>query len=71
MIKDHPFRVLGAWVALMAALFLLSASGQPDTFWSNGPTWLGTLGWTGFGLSVLGLIGLCVYLSITKLRTRT
>ena len=31
-------------------LFVLSASGQPDTFWASGPSWLG---WTGFiGVSI-------------------
>ena len=39
-------------VLLVAAvvLFVLSASGQPDTFWASGPSWLG---WTGFiGVSI-------------------
>lgn len=53
----HPTRkstlvLLGAAVAL----FFLSASGQPDTFWSSGPSWIGAIGWFGFLICALLLI---------------
>jgi hypothetical protein len=70
MIKNHPYRTLSALATLTVILFLLSASGQPGTFWSDGPEWLGALGWFGFGLGLLGLLILCVYLGIARLRRR-
>ena len=67
MIKNHPLRSLGTWAVITAVLFLLSASGN-SSYWSNGPAWLGSIGWFGFLLALLGLIGLAIYLSVAKLR---
>lgn len=69
MIKTHPLRAIGLWAAIMAALFLLSASGEPG-FWKSGPGWLGAIGWFGFCLPVLAMIGLCVYLAVARRRGR-
>ena len=67
MIKNYPLRILGAWAALTAVLFLLSASSN-SSWWSHGPSWLGGLGWAGFLIGLLGLVLLAVYLGVTKLR---
>jgi protein-S-isoprenylcysteine O-methyltransferase Ste14 len=58
----HPTR--RSTLALLVAavvLFVLSASGQPDTYWASGPSWLGLIGWLGFVgcallLMVMGLV---------------
>ena len=70
MIKNHPLRILGTWAALTAVLFLLSASGN-SSWWSHGPSWLGGLGWAGFLIGLLGLLGLAIYLAAARLRHRT
>jgi|HubBroStandDraft_4_1064222.scaffolds.fasta_scaffold289745_1 drug/metabolite transporter (DMT)-like permease len=70
MIKSHPLRSLGGVAVIAAVLFLLSSSGN-SSFWKNGPGWLGSVGWFGFLLAVLGLIVLAVYLSVARLRHRT
>ena len=69
MIKNHPLRTLGTWVALTAVLFLLSASGN-SSWWPHGPGWLGSIGWFGFLIGLLGLLILAVYLSVGRLRQR-
>ena len=53
----HPTRK-STLVLLVAAvvLFVLSASGQPDTYWASGPELVGTIGWFGFLLCALLLI---------------
>jgi drug/metabolite transporter (DMT)-like permease len=69
VIKTHPLRSLGAVVAVGAVLFVLSSSGN-SSFWKNGPSWLGSVGWFGFLLAVLCVIVLAVYFSVAKLRQR-
>ena len=67
MINRHPSRALLTVLGAMVVFFLLSASGQPGTFWSSGPAWLGTLGWTVFLVGAVVLIGLVVYLALHRL----
>jgi len=43
-------------IVVGVVLFFLSASGQPDTYWATGPSWLGALGWYGFMVCALLLI---------------
>jgi hypothetical protein len=69
MIKNHPLRSLSTWAALTAVLFLLSGSGN-SSWWSHGPGWLGSIGWAGFLVGLLGLILLAIYLGVAKLRQR-
>ena len=69
MIKNHPLRTLGTWAALTAALFLLSASGN-SSWWSHGPGWLGSIGWAGFLIGLLGLVVITIYLGVARLRQR-
>lgn len=68
MIKKYPGRSLATLAVMTAVLFLLSASG--NSTWFTGPKWLGTIGWAGFLLGILALIGLAIYLSATRLRSR-
>ena len=67
----HPTRktTLVLFVAA-AVLFFLSASGQPDTYWATGPSWLGTIGWFGFigCLALLVLSG--IYVVVSSVRDR-
>jgi protein-S-isoprenylcysteine O-methyltransferase Ste14 len=53
----HPTRK-STLVLLVAAvvLFVLSASGQPDTYWASGPELIGIIGWFGFLICALLLI---------------
>lgn len=55
-VLDHPIRTLAALLVLAFVLFMLSASGQPDTFWKSGPSWLGGIGWIGFLLTALTFV---------------
>src|SRR5436305_1209432 len=66
----HPGRVLLGLFAAMVVLFLLSASGQEDAFWKNGPGWLGAIGWFGFLLTTLAMIVTLVYLGVRTVRQR-
>jgi hypothetical protein len=51
-----------------AVLFVLSASGQPDTYWASGPSWLGFIGWFGFMGCVLLLLVLGLFAAISRMR---
>ena len=51
-------------------LFVLSASGQPDTYWASGPSWLGTIGWFGFMGCALLLIVLGLFAAASSIRHR-
>jgi len=70
MVKRHPFRSLGSVLAAAVVFFLLSASGQKDTFWKDGPSWLGSTGWACFLLSLLAFIALAIYLVVAKVGQR-
>ena len=63
-VLDHPLRTLAGLLVLAFCLFVLSASGQPDTFWKSGPSWLGTIGWFGFLLTALVFVVLAVVAGI-------
>lgn len=51
-------------------LFFLSASGQPDSYWTSGPSWLGAIGWFGFLACALLLVGSGLYALVSSLRHR-
>jgi Zn-dependent protease with chaperone function len=70
MIKRHPFRSLGIVLAAAIVFFVLSAAGQEDSFWKNGPSWLGSTAWICFALSLLAFLGLAVYLAVARLVSR-
>lgn len=53
-----------------AVLFVLSASGQPNSFWKSGPSWLGYIGWFGFLICLLLLIASGLYMVISRIRHR-
>ena len=67
----HPTRrsTLVLFVA-GAVLFILSASGQPNSFWKTGPSWLGWIGWVGFLLCLLLLVASGLYMVISRIRHR-
>jgi uncharacterized membrane protein YvlD (DUF360 family) len=67
----HPTR--RSTLALLVAavvLFVLSASGQPDTYWASGPSWIGTIGWFGFLICALLLIVSGLYAAVSSIRHR-
>jgi hypothetical protein len=66
MIKNSPLRSLGIWAIITAVFFVLSASGNSS--WFSGPAWLGSVGWAGFLIGLLGLIAFGIYLSVARLR---
>jgi len=51
-------------------LFFLSASGQPDSYWQSGPSWLGWIGWIGFLICLLLLVVSGAYLLVSRIRHR-
>lgn len=51
-------------------LFVLSASGQPDTFWASGPSWLGWTGFIGVSICILLLIASGLYALVWSIRHR-
>jgi len=67
----HPTRrsTLVLFVA-GAILFVLSASGQPDSYWTNGPSWIGLVGWFGFLGCALLLIVSGLYALVSTVRNR-
>jgi hypothetical protein len=67
----HPTRK-STLVLLVAAvvLFVLSASGQPDTYWASGPSWIGNIGWFGFMGCALLLIVSGLYALVSSVRHR-
>jgi hypothetical protein len=67
MIVRHPYRILLTVLGAMVVLFLFSASGQPGTFWSAGPSWLGSLAWGGFIVATLAFLGLCLFFAVRRL----
>ena len=67
----HPTRK-STLVLILAGvvLIILSASGQPDTYWASGPSWLGAIGWFGFLACVLLLIASGVVALVSRVRHR-
>jgi len=67
----HPTRK-STLVLILAGvvLMVLSASGQPDTYWASGPSWLGAIGWFGFLACVLLLIASGVVALVSRVRHR-
>lgn len=67
----HPTRKSTA-VLLVAAvmLFILSASGQPDTYWASGSEVIGTIGWLGFLVCALLLMASGLVALVSVLRRR-
>jgi hypothetical protein len=49
-------------------LFVLSASGQPGSYWQGGPSWLGTIGWIGFLICLLLLVVSGLYTIVSRFR---
>ena len=47
-----------------AVLFILSASGQPSSFWKSGPSWIGFL------MCLLLLVASGLYMGISRIRRR-
>jgi hypothetical protein len=71
-LRTHPIRTLGGLLVLALALFMLSASGQPGTYWEDGPEWLGAICW--FAWLIVALVflvaaGYSVVRSVTRNRT--
>ncbi len=67
----HPTRK--STLALLVAavvLFVLSASGQPDTYWASGPSWIGGIGWYGFIACALLLMVSGLYAVVSSVRNR-
>jgi len=67
----HPTRK-STLVLLVAGVVLavLSASGQADTYWASGPSWIGTIGWFGFLVCTLLLIVSGLYAAVSWMRHR-
>jgi len=57
-------------IVVGVVLMLLSASGQPDTYWASGPSWLGTIGWFGFLICALLLIVSGLWALVSWIRHR-
>ncbi len=67
----HPTRK-STPVLLVAAviLFVLSASGQPDTYWAERPGMVGAIGWFGFLVCALLLIVSGLWALVSSIRHR-
>jgi hypothetical protein len=67
----HPTRKSTLVLFLAGAvLFVLSASGQPGTYWASGPSWIGIIGWFGFLICALLLIVSGLYALFSTIRNR-
>ena len=67
----HPTRKSTlALLVVGVILFVLSASGQPDTYWASGPELIGTIGWFGFMVCALLLIVSGLYALVSSIRHR-
>jgi hypothetical protein len=64
----HPVTSLAAMLVLAFGFFMLSASGQSGTFWENGPSWLGTIGWFCFLLTALTFLVSTGYVVVRRAR---
>ena len=72
MIARHPYRSVGAVLAVFAAsLFLAGMIGQfNDGPWGGLPEWLGGAAYATWMLSALVLVVLLAYLGVAHLRQR-
>jgi hypothetical protein len=72
VLSRHPYRALGAVLAVMAvSLFVSSMIGQfNDGPWGGLPAWLGALTWFASLGAGLVLLLLAAYLVASSLRTR-
>lgn len=72
MIARHPYRAVGAVLAVFAVTFVLGGLiGQHnDGPWGGLPEWLNTLNYVLFMLSALALVVLSLYLGVAHLRYR-
>jgi hypothetical protein len=68
-IDNHPIRTLAVLLVAAFGFFQVSASGQPGTDWSNGPSALGNAGWIAFLLSALTFLVVAVYSLVRRIRT--
>ncbi len=59
-----------ALIVAAVVLFVLSASGQPDTYWAKGPSWIGEIGWYGFMVCALLLMVSALYAVVSSVRNR-
>jgi protein-S-isoprenylcysteine O-methyltransferase Ste14 len=67
----HPTRASTLVLLVVGVvLFFLSASGQPDSYWASGPSWLGLIGWFGFLICALLLIVSGLYALVSWMRHR-
>jgi len=64
----HPVTSLAALLVLAFGFFMLSASGQSGTFWENGPSWLGSIGWICFLLTALTFLVSAGYIVVRRAR---
>ena len=64
----HPVTSLTALLVLAFGFFMLSASGQSGTFWENGPSWLGSIGWICFLLTALTFLVSAGYIVVRRAR---
>jgi hypothetical protein len=69
-LTTHPIRTLAGLLVLAFGLFQLSASGQPGTYWENGPGWLGGIAWILFLLTTLTFLVSAGYLAVRTVRAR-
>jgi len=71
-ITNHPIRTLALLLVLAFAFFNLSAAGQPGTYWSDGPAWVGNPSWILFLLSALAfiVIGALTVVRVVRARAR-
>ena len=61
-------RVL-ALIGVGAVLFVISGIGQAHGYWKSGPSWLGDIGYFGFAICLLLLVGIGVYSAVSALRS--
>lgn len=69
-LDQHPFRSLGGLLVLAFVLFMLSASGQPGTYWSDGPGWLGEICWFAWMIAFLAFVGAGITTLVRRLSGR-
>jgi fructose-specific phosphotransferase system IIC component len=72
VIARHPYRAVGAVLAVMAVcLFVGGMVGQyNDGPWGGLPEWVGALSWFGFLAAAVVMLVLCAYLAVANRRCR-